>query len=106
MVVACPDLEFTVTNQNLCLDCGGGGIVAKSCLTLLRPCVVSMCMRVKSLSLCLTLCDPRDLGTATCPGLLCPWSSPGKDTGVDCHALLQGIFLTQRLNPHLLHLLH
>ena len=26
--------------------------------------------------------------------LLCPWNSPGKDTGVDCHALLQGIFLT------------
>ena len=26
---------------------------------------------------------------------------PGKDTGVGCHALLQGIFLTQELNPHL-----
>ena len=38
--------------------------------------------------------------------LLCPWDSPGKNTGVDCHALLQGIFLTQGLNPHLLHLLH
>ena len=24
--------------------------------------------------------------------LLCPWDSPGKDTGVCCHALLQGIF--------------
>ena len=23
---------------------------------------------------------------------LCPWDSPGKNTGVDCHALLQGIF--------------
>ena len=31
---------------------------------------------------------------------------PGKNTGVDCHALLQGIFPTQGLNPHLLHLLH
>ena len=29
----------------------------------------------------------------------------GKNTGMGCHALLQGIFLTQGLNPHLLHLL-
>ena len=28
---------------------------------------------------------------------------PGKNTGVDCHFLLQGIFLTQGLNPGLLH---
>ena len=35
----------------------------------------------------------------------CPWDSPGKDTGVGCHALLQGIFLTQGLNPRLLRLL-
>ena len=33
--------------------------------------------------------------------LLCPWDSPGKNTGVGRHAL-QGIFLTQRLNPCLL----
>ena len=35
--------------------------------------------------------------------LLCPWNSPGRNTGVGCHALLQGIFLTQGLNPGLLH---
>ena len=29
----------------------------------------------------------------------------GKNTGMGCHALLQGIFLTQGLNPHLLYLL-
>ena len=34
--------------------------------------------------------------------LLCPWDSPGKNTGVDCHALLQRIFLTQGPNLHLL----
>ena len=34
---------------------------------------------------------------------LCPWDSPGKNTGVGCHSLLQGIFPTQRLNPGLLH---
>ena len=33
------------------------------------------------------------------------WDSPGKNTGVDCHTLLQGIFLTQGLNPRLLGLL-
>ena len=26
--------------------------------------------------------------------LLCPWDSPGKNTGVSSHSLLQGIFLT------------
>ena len=36
-------------------------------------------------------------------GLLCPWGSPGKNAGVGCHALLQGIFLTQGLNPGLQH---
>ena len=30
----------------------------------------------------------------------------GKNTGVGYHALLQGTFLTQGLNSHLLHLLH
>ena len=34
--------------------------------------------------------------------LLCPWYSLGKNTGMDCHALLQGIFPTQGLNPDLL----
>ena len=35
--------------------------------------------------------------------LLCPWHSPGKNTGVGCHSLLQRIFPTQRSNPDLLH---
>ena len=30
--------------------------------------------------------------------LLCPWDSPGKNTGVGGHFLLQGIFLTQGSN--------
>ena len=38
--------------------------------------------------------------------LLCPWDSPGKNTRVECHALLQGIFPTQRWNAGLLRLLH
>ena len=35
--------------------------------------------------------------------LLCPWDSPGKNTGVGCHFLLQGVFLTQGSNPGLPH---
>ena len=37
--------------------------------------------------------------------LLCPWDSSDKNTGVDCHALLQRIFLTQGLNLCVLQLL-
>ena len=35
--------------------------------------------------------------------LLCAWDFPGKNSGVGCHFLLQGIFLTQGSNPCLLH---
>ena len=35
--------------------------------------------------------------------LLCPWNSPGKNTEVGCHALLQGIFQTRGSHPGLLH---
>ena len=45
---------------------------------------------------CLALFDPM-------AARLCPWDSPGKNTGVDCHALLQGIFPTQESNPRLPH---
>ena len=38
--------------------------------------------------------------------LLCLWDFTERITGVGCHFLLQGIFPTQGLNLHLLHLLH
>ena len=38
--------------------------------------------------------------------LLCPWDSPGKNTGVGCHAVFQGIFLALGLSLPLLLLLH
>ena len=49
--------------------------------------------------LCLTLCDPVDcsLPVSSVHGL------PGKNTGMGCHFLLQGIFPTQGLNLGLLH---
>ena len=37
-----------------------------------------------------TICRLSCFHSAT---LLCPWDSPGKNPGVGCHALLQGIFL-------------
>ena len=48
-----------------------------------------------------TLCDAMDCSP---PGSsVCPWNSPGKNTGLFCHFLLQGIFPTQGLNLDLLH---
>ena len=41
---------------------------------------------------CLTLYNPMD---CSLPGSSVHGDSPGKDTGVGCHALFQGIFLTQ-----------
>ena len=42
---------------------------------------------------CPTLCDP--ILRLYPVRLLCPWDFPGKNTGVFCHSLLQGIFLTR-----------
>ena len=58
------------------------------------------CMHAKLLWLCPILCDPMELQPAR---LLCPWDSPGKNTGVGCHFLLREIFSTQESNPGLLH---
>ena len=49
---------------------------------------------------CPTLCDPLDCSP---PGSSVHGDSPGKNTGVGCHALLQGIFPTQGSNPGLPH---
>jgi len=56
----------------------GGGLVAKLCLTLA-------------------------ISWTSLPGSSVHGDSRGKNTGVGCHFLLQGIFLTQELNPGLLH---
>ena len=37
------------------------------------------------------------------PQVFCPWDSPGKNTGVGSHSLLQEIFPNQVWNPDLLH---
>ena len=80
-----------------------GQHVAKSCWMvkwgnhyLLAVCACSVAQ------LCTTL-PPYDLYPSR---LLCSWTFLRKNTGVGCHFLLKGIFLTQGLNPHLLHLLY
>ena len=49
---------------------------------------------------CPALFDPMDCSP---PGSSIHGDSPGKNTGVGCHALLQGIFPAQGLNPGLPH---
>ena len=56
-------------------------------------------MKVLVTQSCLTLCHPWTVAHQ----LLCPWDFPGKNVGVGCYSLLQGIFLTQGFNLGLLH---
>ena len=60
-------------------------------------CNWELCLVAQS---CPTLYDPMDCSP---PGFSIHGHSPGKNTGVGCHALLQGIFPTQGLNLGLLH---
>ena len=55
---------------------------------------------VQSLSCIGLFCDPMNYNP---PGSLFPCELPGKNTGVNCHFLLQGIFSTQGSNLSLLH---
>ena len=60
-------------------------------------CCTVLCVVAQS---CPTLCHPIDyilLGSSV------HGDSPDKNTGVGCHAFLQGIFPTQEMNPGLLH---
>ena len=59
--------------------------------------IINMCLVTQS---CPTLCNQMDCSPA---GSSVHGDSPGKNTGVGCHALLQGIFPMQGLNPVLLH---
>ena len=65
-------------------------------------CGIYMCRAVLCLvtQLHLTLCNPLDCSP---PGSSVHGDSLGRNTGVGCHSLLQGIFPTQGSNPGLLH---
>ena len=60
---------------------------------------VTMKAKVLVVKSCPTLANP---GTIACQGPL-SWGFPGKNTGVGCHSLLQGIFPTQGSNLGFLH---
>ena len=62
--------------------------------------ILLMCCAALSCSVMSDTLQPHGLQPAR---LLCPWDSPGKNTTVGCHALLQGIFPTQGSNPGLPH---
>ena len=59
--------------------------------------IINMCLITQS---CLTLCNQMGCSPA---GSSVHGDSPGKNTGVGCHALFRGIFPTQGLNLVLLH---
>ena len=62
---------------------------------------------IKAMYACLVslvMSDTVQLHALEPPRLLCPWDSPGKNTGVGCCALLQGTFPIQGLNPCFFHL--
>ena len=61
---------------------------------------MSLCMHAQSRP---TLFDPMFCSPPSSSVLEFLWNFPGKNTGVGCHFLLQGIFLTQGSNPCLLH---
>ena len=60
-------------------------------------------VRAKSFQSGLTLCDPMDCSP---PSSFVHGDCAGKNTGVGCHALLQGVFPPQGSNPRLFYLLH
>ena len=62
-----------------------------------NECCAVLCLVAQS---CLTLCDPMDFSL---PGSSVHGDFPGKNTGVGCHDLLQGILPIQGLKLGLLH---
>ena len=66
-------------------------------LILGRKAMTNLCLVTQS---CPTLCNPMD---CSLPGSSVHGDSPGKNTRMGCHALLQGIFPTQGSNPSLPH---
>ena len=75
-------------------------------LNILFVCWVVCSMNPDTVHACLLSCfspaQPCAKLWIVSPRLLCPWDSLGKNTGVGCHALLQGIFPTPASNPGLM----
>ena len=58
-------------------------------------CWTGNCRAPESLLSQSVMSDSMRRSTLSPARLLCPWHSPGKNTGVGCHVLLQAIFPTQ-----------
>ena len=60
-------------------------------------------MEIDLFSVCISMCTGMLSHFSHVPTRHhCQWDFPCKDTGMGCHALLQGIFLTQGSNQHLM----
>ena len=79
--------------------------IAKNCTKFLFNCILCVCVCVYMLSLLVMPDSSRPHGRQP-TRLLCPRNFLDKNTGVDCHFLLQRIFLTQGSNTCLMRLLH
>ena len=94
-------LDFSAPDAYTCWWLGHGGFIyghhpISESMTSFWPSCLHACWVISVLSNSLW---PYGLQSTS---LLCPWDFPGKNPGVHCHALLQGIFQTQGLNPCLL----
>ena len=81
--------------------------VQKAYFSIVQNCVTNKVQKYRSMVDCCLVAKPYPILLQP-HGLqparhLCPQDLPSKNTGVGCHFLLQGIFLTQELNSHLLH---
>ena len=81
-ICVCVELSHLAVEQKL----------AQRCKSIMPLCLI--------VQLHLTLCDPMDCSP---PGSSVYGDAPGKNTGVGCHALLQGTFPTKGSNPGLSH---
>ena len=104
------DVNATGVKQTIILKCLLKWAIYRSLVALARSasvewaveggdneCCAVLCLVAQS---CLTLCDPMDFSP---PGSSVHGDSPGKNTRMGCHALLQGIFPIQVLKLGLLH---
>ena len=93
-------LEGCVVGTGAGLACGGRldlEFILSICITFLLTDFYILCLVAQS---CPNFCNPMDCSP---PGSSVHGDSPGKNTGVGCHAHLQGIFPTQGSNPGLPH---
>ena len=85
------DLLYTIGNYSQCLLTTYNGQESKK--------NIYMKVKVLAAQVCSSL-PPHGQESAR---LLCPWNFPGKNPGVGCRSLLQGVFSAQGLDPCLPH---